>query len=448
MKNRQKQKLIDLGAEKLADALIELSGRFCAAEELIDRLVSSSNDNLRRFKTRLKDLTEFERYWSDSTEFTHEMESMLQDLKLGSPDPFTGIELVASFYGTADYAVEHCHDSDGDVEYVYSIDAKELFIEYASECQEKEKIVDIILQLNQNDSYGMSKALIDCVGQFLPERNIRHMITMLQKSINKEKDGYQKECWRKLVESLARQLKDAPLFERTRITSEKTLSPNSYTDISRVYLESGNAQTALAWLEKMPEEEKRLSFGRETLLLEVYKQLDNTEKVTELLYQHFRDRRSTDAFEKLLAVIGNDKRDQVVAEEVPVILIQRKLSVTNAMFLIKNGKVDEAEKYLLDRVDQLNGNDYINLPSLADAMRAEERNFVATLIYRSLLDSLLERGYAKAYHHGAQYLKRMDQIAPAISDWREFENHETYKAGLLQEHGRKRSFWSKYKAKR
>jgi hypothetical protein len=86
--------------------------------------------------------------------------------------------------------------------------------------------------------------------------------------------------------------------------------------------------------------------------------------------------------------------------------------------------------------------------SLAEAMELENRHLVASLIYRSLLISILERGYTKAYPHGIRYLKKLDKLAATISDWKNFNDHEAFKEQIIQAHGRKRSFWSKYEVKK
>jgi hypothetical protein len=77
-------------------------------------------------------------------------------------------------------------------------------------------------------------------------------------------------------------------------------------------------------------------------------------------------------------------------------------------------------------------------------MEAENRHLVASLIFRNLLVSILERGYTKAYPHGVRYLKKLDKLAAAVSEWKEFNQHEAFKNQIYQNHGRKHSFWSKY----
>ena len=102
----------------------------------------------------------------------------------------------------------------------------------------------------------------------------------------------------------------------------------------------------------------------------------------------------------------------------------------------------------LGRAEQLDGDHYGSLLSLAKAMESESRNLVASLMYRSLLISILERGYTKAYPHGIRYLMKLDKLAEAIIDWKKFINHEAFKDQILQAQGRKRSFWSKYEVKK
>jgi hypothetical protein len=57
-------------------------------------------------------------------------------------------------------------------------------------------------------------------------------------------DEYKKQHHLMMVEFLARQIKDAALFEATRISSRGELSTASYLDISRVYFEQGDIEAA------------------------------------------------------------------------------------------------------------------------------------------------------------------------------------------------------------
>ena len=442
----RKQKLIDLDAESLADALLELAAQSDVADGLVDRLIATPTENIQRFREKLTGLKRSRRFidWRESLVFARKLEMLLRDLRAGVTDPLVGAELVAAFYEADNGVLGNCDDSDGCVGDVFRDDATELFTEFASRCTDKEKVAAIILKLNRKDDYGVRDALIYSAGDFLSEPVIRTMITKLQKRADDAKDEYQKRHYLMLIESLARQIKDAELFEQTRIASWGKLSTGALVDIARVYLESGNVQTAYSWLNKIPENETFQSHERDQLLQEIYRRQGDDEKLAELLYRNFSSYHSSNTLQDLLAVIGSDRRDEVISKEVVLILANPIFCASDAEFMISVGKIDETERFILERAEQLDGDYYGSLISLAKTMESENRNLAAALIYRSLLISVLERGYTKAYPHGVRYLKKLDKLATAITQWMKFDNHETFKDQIYLSHGRKHSFWSKY----
>jgi uncharacterized protein (DUF608 family) len=101
--------------------------------------------------------------------------------------------------------------------------------------------------------------------------------------------------------------------------------------------------------------------------------------------------------------------------------------------------------YLLDRADQLNGDFYGSLIPLAEILETEERALASSIVYRALLNSILQRAKSKTYPHGVRYLKKLDNLTQSIGDWRNFEDHDHYSEHLKEKHGRKTSFWSRYR---
>lgn len=255
--DKRKQKLIELGEESLADALLKLAIQSDAADDMVDRLIATPQENTVRFREKLSSLKQSRYFvnWRESLSFSRELEALLQDLKAGVDDPLTGVELVSAFYETDRSVFDNCDDSSGHVSGVYDFDAKELVVEYAARCKDKEQVADIILALQRDDGYGVRGILIDCAADCLPEATIRSMVTKLQQLVDSEKDEYKKRHNCRLIESLARQIKDAELFAKTRISSWGELTPAAHIDIARVYLESGDVHTAHSWLKKIPDDD-------------------------------------------------------------------------------------------------------------------------------------------------------------------------------------------------
>ena len=200
-----------------------------------------------------------------------------------------------------------------------------------------------------------------------------------------------------------------------------------------------------AWLlERIPENEAQHEYERDRLLVDIYGQLGERKKQSDAAWRIFRIHRSGESLQELLSVIGEEHREGVLSGEVAVILEDKKLCLSDAAFLSEFDLIDELERYLLDRVEQLSGDDYYSLPPLAQTMETAECHLAATAIYRALLDSILQRGKSKAYHYGVEYLKTLDELASSIPDWRGLDDHDAYFEQLHKKHGRKYSFWSRY----
>lgn len=200
-------------------------------------------------------------------------------------------------------------------------------------------------------------------------------------------------------------------------------------------------------MKKIPDGDTFKAWERDKLLKESYKKQGDNEKLAELLYRQFRSCHSVDALQEFLDVTGRDKQEKVIAVEFEMILESDAFWEPDVEFLVSIGKSDKVEEYLIARADRINGDSYARLLPLAKAMESENRNLVASLLYRSSLVSTLERSYTKAYSHGVRYLKKLDSLAAKITDWKNLADHEAFKKRILQAHGRKKSFWSEYKVK-
>ena len=423
---------------------LEFPGNAVAVLE--ERTSTTMKETVKRFKTKLFGLKRLRRFirWGESATFARELADFLNDLKTSVEDPRVGVELVSSFYEADHGVLGNCDDSSGHVGDLFRYDAKDLFVSYASRCDDNEWLADLVLRLIRKDDYGVRDSLLNCAAEYLPESAMRRMVEHLWVSAEKESDEYGKRHFFLLVEALARQLKDAPLFEKARITAWGGPSTAACIDIAQVYLESGDAKTALSWLERIPAEETFKAYEKNRLLLEVYGKLGYREKQTEIAWRIFRCSRSEITLATLLEIIGEGEREQVIAGEAQAILREELLSYPDTYFLISVGRMVEAADYLLARAEQLNGDFYDSLLPLADAMEKDDRMLVASVIYRALLDSILRRAQSKHYSHGVRYLKKLDRMSGSVSDWLGIISHANYLAGLPQAHGRKFAFWGRY----
>jgi hypothetical protein len=429
-----RRKLVARGAEGLADV-----------HELERRLTSDTEEIQKHFKRKLATFRNKQRvvFGREVYDVAADLEGMLEDLKSAAIDPRSGVKLMVGFFKSDKYIFDHCDDSSGAIGDVFRIDACDTFVHFARQCDDKEWLCDIILELNTDDGYGVRDLLFDHVAKFLPEDAVRALIDRLWGMV--KSDG--NRTWYYAIETIAKQLKDAPLFEKARLASCPEVPIASYIDIARVYLDAGDHQTSISWIEKVSANEGFMANERRKLALEAYKKAGNQEKANEMAWDIFRNSRSSENFQQLLSVVGEDKKNEIISNETKKILGEKDFSGSNAVFLIESGKPDDAEGYVLGRAGQINGDLYTSVLPLAEMFEENDRFLAASALYRALLESILARAQSKYYHHGVRYLRKLDLLAQKVSSWKLIPPHADYFNQLVQEHGRKTSFWSRYDGK-
>lgn len=430
----------------MAKALFQLSEYNQTAQDVVARLVATEAENIKRIKAKITGLKRRSRFidWRESSSFSNELSMILRNLKEGISDPCTGAELVLLFFKTDDNIMNLCDDSSGCIGDIYRYEASDLFNYYAQACQNKEKLAKALFELNKEDDFGLRDSLFENSTQFLPEPQLRTMVDGYWSLMEKETGDYKKRHWGLLIELLAKELKDAPLFEKVRLYAWPNISTAACKDIADIWLDSGQPDKALEWLNRIDHSETYLSAERNALLLTIHGQLGNKQQQEQIAWEIFRSYRSPKTLNDLLSIIGEEKREQVIAKETEILLAEKGLSTSHAHFLIDMNCIDLAESYIFERKEQLNGAFYYILPDLAKIMEKNEKYLTATVILRALLDSILERAKSKTYSHGIRYLKTLDKLSKKINDWRDISTHSNYVNELRKVHGRKSSFWSKY----
>lgn len=443
----KKSKLQKIGINALVDALLELASRCEAGEDFIDRLLLPQSESYKYFSTELTKLANSDRFipWKHSMSFAQELEQLLDDIKAKVNDPEAGVNLASRFFELDEPIFERSDDSSGSIGTVFTYDAAQLFSFFAAQCQDKEWIAQKVVEIVQKDEYCVRDSLLEHVHEFLDTEQLTKLAEQFSiLAADDSNDFRQRRAWSH-VHTLARQLKDPEMFELARLAASSPRdSSKAHLEIAEVYLESGKPEIALSWIEKIPPEDTFVSYDRQKLLITVYGQLGKRKEQEEAVWAFFRRFRDEDNLQTLLEIVGPEKRDSIIADESVIILSEPSLCSSNLEFLVENERLQDAERYILDREDQLNGESYYSLEPIAQAFEQREFPLAASVIYRKLLESVLERRVSKYYHHGVRYLKQLDKLAKMIPDWRGRTPHSEYFQTIHDEHKRKTAFWSKY----
>lgn len=109
----KKKRLVELGPEALADALLELSERSDLADTVIERLSSTPDESLKRVKSRITGQMRATKFvdWRGVPGLVDKLREILSDIEAAGPDSMTGVELVGMFYRCDDPVFSRCDDS-------------------------------------------------------------------------------------------------------------------------------------------------------------------------------------------------------------------------------------------------------------------------------------------------------------------------------------------------
>ena len=448
MKKTRNEKLASLGAEALAEALLELAEWSERAERVVTRLTTEPKDKIKRFKSKIAGLKRSKKFIPrrESRRIAAELEELLVLLQSAMQEPHTAAELTLLFFETDQGTLGRCDDSDGIIGDIYRHTAPELFREWAACSKDKTHLASKIFNLVKEDEIGVRDSLLERSTDWLSAPEIRNLIHQLQEHAQTLESPYETLRISLCMATLARQIKDAPLFEQIKRSSSKELSTANHLDIAQVYYEAGDAEIARDWLEKVHEHDSFQKLERARLLIAIYGDLGQAEKQKEHAWWVFRRTRDMTDFEAVIQMTDEKKQGAALSDELGIIMSRDQLSYEDLSFLIKLGNLGDVQRYLIPRSEQLDG--YVDwvLAPLAKQMDQASYPLSATLLYRALLDSILTRAQTKTYAMGVRYLNRLDDLTTKIPDWQAIKNHKVYTESLQKKHGRKKSFWARYNA--
>ncbi len=387
---------------------------------------------------------------AESRFFAGELLDLLNELKHSAVTPEEGVKSIAALFEADRVLFEKCDDSNGDIGDVFKADLANAFSLYASQCKNKEAVVDLVLKLNKADSYGVRDSLFDGLAGYLSKAEIQATVDklwLLSKSSrpDKDNDGYYYDNWLAAIQSIAKQTSNPELFEAASGKAEgKTLSTAASIELAEVFFESGEPSKALAAMAQISTSESYMEEERDRLLIEIYRKLNADRELTETLWRVFRRQRRLETFDALIMIVGKDNKERLVDDETKLIFASPEYETSNAVFLIEVGRAQDAERYVIEKFDDIEGGFYTSLLPLADLMLQENLIVGGSMIYRALLDSLLARAKAANYNHGVRYLKKLDKLAPGIADWKGARPHVEYFAELEKKHKLKAKFWTLY----
>ncbi len=184
---------------------------------------------------------------------------------------------------------------------------------------------------------------------------------------------------------------------------------------------------------------RRFSSDLDEVYEDCLAQLGKTDDLKAHLWSVFEQVLDARALRKYLKMLPDF--DDVEAEEKALALVTEYPDVSAALGFLTDWPAHErASAFVLQRVEALDGNDYITLTHAAKALDARYP-LAATMLLRAMIEDTLTGGKSSRYRHAARHLAECQAADVAISDYGMLPPHGQFVAKLRQQHVRKYGFW-------
>ncbi len=446
----RRPRLVRLGAERLADALLHWAGRDESLDDALELLIEEEDPVTlasalrKRIATLARGNPRFVPY-GGSFELARGLRELVSTIheRVLPHDAAAAFALADAFIQTDASVYERIDDSSGIVADAYR-DACRLWLEAASRIPEPRDWVALLFERAEKDDYGVREVLLSGAATLLPEAQLRRLVQQFEE-VAARADATRQEggTWihssgRAEIMLLARALRDPALNERAVAGYGGMLNSIQLRQVAEFFLECGDADGALARLRQIPE-----SSGVDWhLVARCHAALGQRGPQIDALWRLFEASLSWTAFEMLLALHEPAARD-AAQRRAREWALEYDHTAAAVEFLLRGGWPDDAERRAVERAGELKESGYSQLLELVELAHAAGRPRIEVVCYRALLLDVLERARSKAYHHAARYLVRLEELDREVAPGDPLGLHAEFAAGVRGKHGRKSAFWAR-----
>ncbi len=468
--------LIGLGAERLAELLLELAeGDAASKRQLRLELASRSggDDVAAEIRKRLATIAKAKSFvdW-------HKVRALAKDLEgqraaimkhVAPSRPTDAVDLLWRLLEMAPSIYERCDDSNGTIGDIMDEALDNLGEVAAATNLDSEKLAERVFAGVCDNGYAQFDGLIEVMAEALGKVGLGLLKAKFEAlspppaqakaredrvvAISSRGPIYENDIARdhhvRMVRSalteIADALGDVDGFAARFSASEQT-NPAIAADIAARLLAAGRAQEALTALSRADPD-----FGKgrrwpdwEQVRIDTLEALGRSAEAQDERWAIFERDLNADYLAAYLKRVPDF--DDEEAENRAMAHARAYAGFHQALSFLVNWPNQTvahgvAADLILKRHGELDGDHYWLLTPAADAVD-QRFPLVATLMLRAMIDFALDKARIKRYRHAARHLQTCEYLSKRIDDWAGHCDHEAYLADLKLRHGRKTAFWN------
>ncbi len=313
-------------------------------------------------------------------------------------------------------------------------------------------LAETILEQALADDYGIRDDIVAAFQEALGAEGLAHLRERLRFELRRAGSGALEPGtpeWSRrttlggLLGEVGDALGDVDLFIESCRASGR-LDVHAVRIASRL-LAAGRAAEALRTLDGQPPGRRRDHESRE-LRIAALDALGSGEEAQAARWDEVRESLDTEALDAYLARLPDDDARSAAEGEARQLARRHLHAGAGLGFLLERGASAEAAELVRTRLSDLDGDAYMTLRPAAGRLE-EMAPDAAVLLFRLLVDAVLDARRSDAYAHAVRDLGAAERISRRVSWPRAgLASHEEYVATLKERHGRKYGFWSKVAA--
>jgi len=472
-----RQTLIALGPERLADLLLELAGHDPALQRQLKLSVASSAspaDAAALVRERLAAVRRSRSFLDWKT-----IKPVVKDLTLqceaitgpiAQAEPATALALLWEFLALGESVFGRCDDSSGLMGDVFRHACKQLGPLAQAARPVPAALAQQAFEAYCSNGYGIYDQLIAVLADALGPTGLAALQALLEQ-LGREpvlvppRDEWRAVMWgsggTRYAHELAEQSRQWTVKEGLQEVAQARGDVDAYiaqfseserrvpriaAGIARKLLNAGRPGDALQALEQgTPQRNGWPVLDWEEARIAVLQALGRVDEAQAARWACFEQTLQGSYLRDYLRELADF--DEVEAEQRAIALAAASTDAVQGLNFLLSWPTASAEaaRLLVERQEELDG-DHDGLFGTAAERLSAEYPLAATVALRSMVDFTLAKGRSSRYGYAADHLHACQLLSERISDWGSVTPHALYMDAIRRNHARKSGFWSKAKA--
>lgn len=444
----EKDKLISFGVDKLADIILDVYEADHKIKKKIDKAIVALDENPKKFfsiiRKEISSLRVSNKYidYHQSDDMAERLDSLRKQIseKAVNKSPQNSYEFILSFLDIHESIFNRTDDSNGSVGEVFRAACKDL----AKICQllnlPQQDVVKLVLDKISANDYGVYDNIIENFRSVLNEEGF---IDLRQTMFELLKEESQNIVARSALKTIADCQNDVDAFiEACRLSK----GPCAYEklEIAKRLNDNWRSKEALEWLGSIDANTDRYNESEYVKLKIESLQLNGAySDAQDERIRFFESNFSADMYLQIMKHMKSDEEKEEFRQGVFLKAHDYAQPLRALSFFYEAQFFDECSKLIRNRHQQISGENYYTIRPIVNVLK-EIDPLSATLLFRRLVEPVLERAISKYYDFAVKDLLSCQKLSEKINDWGPFERHVDYFNRIFLAHKKKHSLWQRY----